>query len=40
VINADTTIENVPVRTVVIADAYVEQGAKDKPPRLPGAPLL
>jgi hypothetical protein len=34
VINADTTIENVPVRTVVIADAYVERASKDKPQTL------
>lgn len=31
IINADTAIEGVPVRTVVIGDAYVEQGNKDKP---------
>jgi hypothetical protein len=31
VINADTAIEGVPVRTVVIGDAYIEQGNKDKP---------
>jgi hypothetical protein len=31
IINADTAIEGVPVRTVVIGDAYVEQGSKDKP---------
>ena len=34
VINAETSIENVPVRTVVIADAYVERAAKDKPQTL------
>jgi hypothetical protein len=34
VINADTKIEEVPVRTVVIADAYVERGKKDKPQTL------
>ncbi len=34
VINADTSIENVPVRTVVIADAYVERTSKDKPQTL------
>jgi hypothetical protein len=31
VINADTKIEEVPVKTVVIAEAYVERGKKDKP---------
>jgi hypothetical protein len=31
VINADTKIEDVPVRTVVIAEAYIERGKKDKP---------
>ena len=31
IITADTAIEGVPVRTVVIGDAYVEQGNKDKP---------
>ena len=31
IINADTAIEGVPVRTVVIGDAYVEQGNRDKP---------
>jgi hypothetical protein len=34
VINADTAIEGVPVRTVVIGDAYVEKGRKDKPQTL------
>ena len=34
VISADTMIENVPVKTVVIADAYVERAAKDKPQTL------
>jgi hypothetical protein len=34
IIKADTTIETVPVRTVVIADAYVEQRSKDKPQTL------
>ncbi|WP_245427762.1 hypothetical protein [Roseiarcus fermentans] len=31
IIDADTAIEGVPVRTVVVGDAYVEQGAKEKP---------
>ena len=34
VINTDTKIEDVPVRTVVIAEAYVERGKKDKPQTL------
>ena len=34
VIHADTAIEGVPVRTVVIGDAYVESGRKDKPQTL------
>ena|SRR5271166_2770226 len=34
VINADTKIEEVPIRTVVIADAYLERGKKDKPQTL------
>ncbi len=34
IIKADTAIETVPVRTVVIADAYLERGSKDKPQTL------
>jgi hypothetical protein len=34
VINADAAIETIPVKTVVIADAYVERGSKDKPQTL------
>ena len=34
VINTDAKIEEVPVRTVVIAEAYVEKGRKDKPQTL------
>jgi hypothetical protein len=31
IISADTRIEEVPVKTVVIGDAYVERGKTDKP---------
>jgi hypothetical protein len=34
IINTDARIEEIPVRTVVIADAYVEKGRKDKPQTL------
>jgi hypothetical protein len=34
VIKADTTIENVPIRTVVIGDAYVERTKTTKPQTL------
>ena len=34
IIKADTTIENVPVRTVVIGDAYVERQKPLNPRRL------
>ncbi len=34
IIKADTTIENVPVRTVVIGDAYVERTKTTKPQTL------
>ncbi len=34
IIHADTAIEGVPVRTVVISDAYVERGKTDKPQTL------
>ena len=34
VINTDTKIEGVPVKTVVIAEAYIERGKKDKPQTL------
>lgn len=34
IINADTNIEGVPVRTVVIGDAYIERGKTDKPQTL------
>jgi hypothetical protein len=34
VIKADTTIENVPVKTVVIGDAYVERTKTTKPQTL------
>jgi hypothetical protein len=34
IIKADTTIENVPIRTVVIGDAYVERTKTSKPQTL------
>jgi len=34
IIKADTTIENVPVKTVVIGDAYVERTKSTKPQTL------
>lgn len=34
VIKADTTIENVPIKTVVIGDAYVERTTATKPQTL------
>ena len=34
IIKADTTIENVPIRTVVIGDAYVERAKTTKPQTL------
>ena len=34
IIKADTTIENVPIRTVVIGDAYVERTKSTKPQTL------
>ena len=34
VINADSRIEDVPVKTAVIAEAYVERGKKEKPQTL------
>ena len=34
IIKADTTIENVPIRTVVIGDAYVERTKTTKPQKL------
>jgi hypothetical protein len=34
IIKADTTIENVPIRTVVIGDAYVERTKTTKPQTL------
>jgi hypothetical protein len=34
IITADTKIEEVPIRTVVIAEAYLERGKKDKPQTL------
>ncbi len=34
IIKADTTIENVPIRTVVIGDAYVERKKTTKPQTL------
>jgi hypothetical protein len=34
IIKADTTIESVPIRTVVIADAYVERTKTTKPQML------
>src|SRR5271166_1249355 len=34
VIGADTKIEEVPVKTVVIAEAYIERGKMDKPQTL------
>jgi hypothetical protein len=34
IIKADTTIENVPIRTVVVGDAYVERTKTTKPQTL------
>ena len=34
IISADTAIEGVPMRTVVIGDAYVSEGKKSKPQTL------
>jgi len=34
IIQAETKIEEVPIRTVVIAEAYVEKGGKEKPQTL------
>ncbi len=34
IIRAETAIEGVPVRTVVLGDAYVEKGSKEKPQTL------
>jgi hypothetical protein len=34
IINAGAKIEEVPVRTIVIAEAYIEKGKKDKPQTL------
>ena len=33
-ISADAAIETIPVKTVVIADAYIERGKTDKPQTL------
>jgi hypothetical protein len=34
IIKADTTIENVPIRTIVIGDAYIERTKTSKPQTL------